>query len=51
MTAITICVISYAYSNLIEFFPGGGGGYLVATKLLGNKVASFRAARSWWTMS
>src|SRR3954469_18551033 len=38
MTAITICVISIAYSNLIEHFPGGGGGYLVATKLLGNKV-------------
>ena len=38
MTAITIAVISLAYSNLIEYFPGGGGGYLVATKLLGNRV-------------
>src|ERR1035437_5925511 len=38
MTAVTIFVISIAYSNLIEHFPGGGGGYLVATKLLGRKV-------------
>src|ERR1700682_471530 len=38
MTAITIGVIAFAYSNLIEHFPGGGGGYLVATKLLGNRV-------------
>src|SRR5512142_440705 len=38
LTAITILVISTAYSNLIEYFPGGGGGYLVATKLLGNKA-------------
>ena len=38
MTAITIAVISTAYANLIEYFPGGGGGYLVATKLLGNEV-------------
>src|SRR3984885_10614941 len=38
MTAVTIFVISLAYSNLIEHFPGGGGGYLVATKLLGNRV-------------
>lgn len=37
MTAVTIFVISIAYSNLIEHFPGGGGGYLVATKLLGEK--------------
>jgi amino acid transporter len=35
MTAVTIFVISIAYSNLIQHFPGGGGGYLVATKLLG----------------
>ncbi len=38
MTAVTIFVISIAYSNLIQHFPGGGGGYLVASKLLGNKV-------------
>src|SRR6266700_909306 len=38
MTAITIAVISIAYSNLIQHFPGGGGGYLVASKLLGNRV-------------
>ena len=38
MTAITVAVISYAYSNLIEHFPGGGGGYLVATKLLGRNA-------------
>jgi amino acid transporter len=38
MTAVTIAVISIAYSNLIQHFPGGGGGYLVATKLLGPKV-------------
>jgi amino acid transporter len=38
MTAITITVIAIAYSNLIQHFPGGGGGYLVASKLLGNRV-------------
>lgn len=38
MTAITIVVISVAYSNLIEHFPGGGGGYLVASKLLGPRA-------------
>src|SRR6202171_5616326 len=38
MTALTLGVIAFASSNLIEHFPGGGGGYLVATKLLGNRV-------------
>ncbi|TBR17183.1 APC family permease [bacterium] len=38
MTAVTIFIISYAYSDVIENFPGGGGGYLVATKLLGEKA-------------
>jgi hypothetical protein len=37
MTVVTIAVISIAYSNLIQHFPGGGG-YLVATKLLGKRV-------------
>jgi amino acid transporter len=35
MTATTVLIISLAYSKMIELFPGGGGGYLVATKLLG----------------
>jgi amino acid transporter len=38
MTTITITVIAIAYSNLIQHFPGGGGGYLVASKLLGHRV-------------
>ena len=33
-TAVTILVISGSYSQLIELFPTGGGGYLVASKLL-----------------
>ena len=31
----TILLISASYSQIIEEFPTGGGGYLVATKLLG----------------
>ena len=38
MTATTVFVIAVAYSSVIEHFPGGGGGYLVATKLLGEKA-------------
>src|SRR6476620_5466694 len=38
MIAITVLVISACYSRVIELFPGGGGGYLVATKLLGPKI-------------
>ncbi len=34
-TALTVFIISYAYSCIIERFPTGGGGYVVATKLLG----------------
>jgi hypothetical protein len=30
-----VFIISYAYSRIIEHFPFGGGGYVVATKLLG----------------
>src|SRR5215471_4059757 len=33
--ALTVFIISYAYSRIIEHFPSGGGGYVVATKLLG----------------
>lgn len=34
-TIITVFVISACYSHIIEEFPTGGGGYLVASKLLG----------------
>ena len=37
-TAATICIISAAYSQIIELFPTGGGGYVVASKLLSPKV-------------
>jgi amino acid transporter len=30
-TALTVLIISYAYSRIIEHFPHGGGGYIVAT--------------------
>lgn len=33
--AATVLVISLSYSHIIEQFPTGGGGYVVATKLLG----------------
>lgn len=35
-TAITVIIISYSYTKIIEHFPHGGGGYVVATKLLGS---------------
>jgi len=37
-TAITVFVISYTYSRIIENFPGGGGGYIVATHTLGREA-------------
>ncbi len=33
-TGITILIIASSYSHIIELFPSGGGGYLVASKLL-----------------
>ncbi len=33
-TAVTIFVIAASYSQIVELFPSGGGGYLVASKLL-----------------
>lgn len=38
LMATTVFVISASYSQIIELFPTGGGGYLVATKLLGPKA-------------
>ncbi|HEX9078790.1 MAG TPA: APC family permease [Desulfuromonadaceae bacterium] len=37
VTGLTVFIISYAYSRIIEHFPHGGGGYIVATHLLGEK--------------
>ncbi|MBX9811114.1 MAG: APC family permease [Burkholderiales bacterium] len=33
--AITVFIISLAYNQVIELFPNGGGGYKVATQLIG----------------
>jgi amino acid transporter len=38
LMALTVFVISASYSQTIDQFPAGGGGYLVATKLLGRKA-------------
>ena len=36
-TAFTVLVISVAYSQIIKRFPFGGGGYVVASRLLGHR--------------
>jgi len=38
LMAFTVLVISSAYKRIIEAFPHGGGGYVVATKLLGRSA-------------
>lgn len=40
-TALTVFLISASYSQIIELFPSGGGGYLVASKLLSPTVGMF----------
>lgn len=35
LTAVTVFVIALSYNQVIELFPTGGGGYKVATKLIG----------------
>lgn len=37
-TALTVFIISLGYNQVIELFPSGGGGYKVATQLLGPHV-------------
>jgi len=34
LSGITVFIIAASYSQIIELFPSGGGGYLVASKLL-----------------
>jgi amino acid transporter len=36
LTTFTVLLISYSYSFVVEHFPSGGGGYVVASKLLGS---------------
>jgi amino acid transporter len=38
LMAATVLLISAAYRRIIEEFPSGGGGYVVATKLLGERA-------------
>jgi amino acid transporter len=38
LTAFTIFIISTSYSQIIRLFPHGGGGYLVASKLISPRV-------------
>jgi len=38
LMATTVGLISAAYRRIIEEFPSGGGGYVVATKLLGERA-------------
>jgi len=38
ITGVTVLIISAAYRRIIEDFPFGGGGYVVATKLLGKSA-------------
>lgn len=37
-TAVTVFIIATAYNQVIELFPTGGGGYKVATRLLGHRA-------------
>jgi amino acid transporter len=38
LMAATVLLISLAYSHIIEEFPSGGGGYVVASRLLGPRA-------------
>jgi amino acid transporter len=40
-TAITVFIISASYSQIVELFPSGGGGYVVASKLLSPTTGMF----------
>ncbi|HEY4119757.1 MAG TPA: APC family permease [Byssovorax sp.] len=43
-TALTVFIISYGYSRIIEQFPAGGGGYVVASKILGPRTGVISGA-------
>src|SRR5262245_25583118 len=37
-TTLTVLIIAYSYSRIIEQFPLGGGGYVVASRLIGHSA-------------
>jgi amino acid transporter len=37
-TGVTVLILSASYSSIIEQFPTGGGGYVVASRLLGPRT-------------
>jgi len=43
-TAVTVFIIALAYNQVIELFPSGGGGYRVATSLLGGYAGAVSGA-------
>lgn len=43
-TAITVFIISLGYNQVIELFPSGGGGYKVASQLLGSHIGLISGA-------
>jgi len=43
-TAVTVFVISLGYNQVIELFPSGGGGYKVASQLLGAPIGLISGA-------
>ncbi|MGE3920167.1 MAG: amino acid permease [Gammaproteobacteria bacterium] len=43
-TALTVFIISLAYNQVVELFPTGGGGYKVATVLLGKQAGLISGA-------
>src|SRR5512139_2981752 len=43
-TALTVFIIALAYNQVIELFPSGGGGYKVATRLLGSRAGLLSGA-------
>ncbi len=43
-TAATVFIISLAYNQVIELFPTGGGGYRVATSLIGPRAGLISGA-------
>lgn len=42
--AVTVFIISLGYNQVIELFPSGGGGYKVATQLLGPYIGLISGA-------